>query len=565
MSDKFKTINPDEGIKYGLQCLQLAQLLKNKKYENESYISVGANYVAKADYPKALEYYFTALKSFESIDPNHISIPIVLSNIGNVYLNQNNYDKALEYYLKALPYFEKTPKKLGYANTLNGIGTVYGYQKNYDKSLEYYTKAITINEEIGNTHGIAEIFGNLGDNYKDQNNYPSALAYYNRAMNIYELLGEKDGIATNVGNMGKCYLAIVKDTVDKFSAVTLVQANKGANISKAVTELNQGIELSRAVGDVANIIDFSLALSDAYRLTGNFTKAFEHLSNYISLKDSIFSTENTQKIASLETQREKELKDKIDVLKKIQKRNQTITTTLGFLILLVITFIIFRNYKTQKKSNRLLAIEKEKSDNLLLNILPLEVAEELKENGTAVAKYFDNVTVLFTDFVGFTKVASAMTPQELVAELHTCFKAFDDIIAKYNIEKIKTIGDAYMAISGLPVPNENHALDIVNAAIEIKRFMYERNHLLGDKSFNIRVGIHTGNVVAGIVGVRKFAYDIWGDTVNTAARMEQNSTPGKINISEATYLLVKHKIECTYRGEIEAKNKGMLKMYFVVA
>ena len=235
------------------------------------------------------------------------------------------------------------------------------------------------------------------------------------------------------------------------------------------------------------------------------------------------------------------------------------------MVLLIIIFIVLKNYSVQKKSNKLLAIEKQKSDDLLLNILPVEVAEELKEHGSAAAKYFDNVTVLFTDFVGFTTVASQMSPQELVAELHTCFKAFDEIIAKYKIEKIKTIGDAYMAISGLPAANNNHALDIVNAAIDIKRYIYERTQVQGNKSFNIRIGIHTGNVVAGIVGVRKFAYDIWGDTVNTAARMEQNSQPGKINISDATYVLIKHKIECTYRGEIEAKHKGMLKMYFVVA
>ncbi len=565
LSYNFKSINPDEGIKYGLQCLDLSQKLNLDILIGNANNSLGINYEEKADYPKALEYLFVALKQFEKYDIKFEYTGTVLSNIGTIYLNQTNYDKALEYFTKAIPIYEKTGKKQGLANTFNGIGTVYAYQKNYTNSFEYYTKAITINVELGNSHAVAEIFGNLGDNFKDQNNFSQALSYYNRAMNIYELYGDKDGIGTNIGSMGKCYLAIAKDTLHKIDADTLVSSDKVTNINKAINNLSNGIKLSRETGDITNLIDFSFALSEAYQLTGNSTKAYENLKLYTTLKDSVFSASNNQKIASLETKREKELKEKINAFQKREERIKSLTILAGFIVLFIIIYFIYRNYRFQKKSNKLLAVEKQKSDDLLLNILPAEVAEELKETGSAEAKYFDNVTVLFTDFVGFTKIAGSMNPQQLVAELHTCFKAFDEITAKYNIEKIKTIGDAYMAISGLPLANPNHALDIVNAAIDIKRFIYERRQLMGELSFDIRIGIHTGNVVAGIVGVKKFAYDIWGDTVNTAARMEQNSLPGKINISEATYLLVKHKIECTYRGEIEAKNKGMLKMYFVVA
>lgn len=207
--------------------------------------------------------------------------------------------------------------------------------------------------------------------------------------------------------------------------------------------------------------------------------------------------------------------------------------------------------------------QKQQSDKLLLNILPEEVAAELKETGTAKAKYFDHVTVLFTDFVNFTKTSEQMTPQELIDELHNCFKSFDEIVTRYNIEKIKTIGDAYLAVSGLPLPDPKHAENAVSAAKEIRDFMINRYKELGDKTFKVRIGIHTGNVIAGIVGVAKFSYDIWGDTVNTAARMEQNSANGKINISQTTYDLVKEEFTCTYRGDIEAKNKGKLSMYFV--
>jgi adenylate cyclase len=210
-----------------------------------------------------------------------------------------------------------------------------------------------------------------------------------------------------------------------------------------------------------------------------------------------------------------------------------------------------------------LKTEKKKSDDLLLNILPEEIAEELKQTGHSEARYFSQVTVMFTDFVDFTKAGETMTPAELVNELNTCFMAFDDIMSKYNIEKIKTIGDAYLAVSGLPLPHPRHAEDVVSASFEILRFMADRRARLGSKTFETRIGVNSGPVAAGIIGVKKFAYDIWGDTVNTAARMEQNSLPGKINITQSVYDLVKDKFDCTFRGEITAKNKGPLNMYFV--
>ena len=225
-----------------------------------------------------------------------------------------------------------------------------------------------------------------------------------------------------------------------------------------------------------------------------------------------------------------------------------------------------RTAKSLEEKNLQIEEERSRSDELLLNILPASIAEELKTNGKAQARQYKEATVFFSDFINFTSIAENLSPQELVQELDKCFKAFDFIISQYDdIEKIKTIGDAYMCASGLSdrksMPNS-----MVKAALEMQEFLEEQKQeriRMGKPYFEARIGIHTGPVVAGVVGVKKFAYDIWGDTVNTAARVEANSEAGKVNISETTYGLIKYDFECIHRGKVQAKNKGLLDMYYV--
>lgn len=227
---------------------------------------------------------------------------------------------------------------------------------------------------------------------------------------------------------------------------------------------------------------------------------------------------------------------------------------------------IRENMNLLEKQKEEINAERLKSDNLLLNILPKETAVELKEKGAAQTKQFDSVTVLFTDFKNFTKISEYLSPDQLVNEINICFSAFDEISDKFGLEKIKTIGDSYMCAGGLPVPNESHAMNTVLAALEMQDFILKRmveKKAAGTPFFEMRCGIHTGPVVAGVVGVKKFQYDIWGDTVNLASRMESSGEIGKVNVSESTYLLIKDKVNCTFRGEVEAKNKGSVKMYFV--
>ena len=311
-------------------------------------------------------------------------------------------------------------------------------------------------------------------------------------------------------------------------------------------------------------------LTKIYAKQKNYKSAYDNEVLFKQYYDSLFNKESEKKLTSLQMQYEfdkkeslvkvgQEKKDAI-ALKKLQKQKLLRNGFVGgFAIVLLFAGVFLRQRTRIKKGKKL-------SDDLLLNILPAEVAEELKQKGSAEAKHFDDVTVVFTDFKDFTEISKKLSPAELVAEIDTCFKAFDNITGKHNIEKIKTIGDSYMCAGGVPVPNKTHATDVVNAALEIQKFMEEHSQQRmkeGKAKFELRIGIHTGPVVAGIVGIKKFAYDIWGDTVNIASRMESSGETGKVNISGSTYELVKDKFICSYRGKIEAKHMGMIDMYFV--
>ena len=217
-------------------------------------------------------------------------------------------------------------------------------------------------------------------------------------------------------------------------------------------------------------------------------------------------------------------------------------------------------------ARRALEVEKTRSDELLLNILPAKIADELKTRNEVEPRHYDSVTILFTDFKGFTRFAEAAEPRTLVNDLNQYFSAFDEIIARHDLEKLKTIGDAYMCAGGLPEENRTHPVDACRAALEIQEFMARSNRQrekMRMPPWELRIGLHTGPVMAGVVGRKKFTYDIWGDAVNVAARMESSGEAGRIALSESTYHRVKDQFECEHRGQIEAKNKGLLNAYFL--
>ncbi len=334
------------------------------------------------------------------------------------------------------------------------------------------------------------------------------------------------------------------------------------NIQAALKFAHESLRLAQEKNLKQQISDANLKLAELNELQAKTAMTLKYYKDHITYRESINNLANVQQMANMLTdfeiskkQTEIDLKQTEVNLLNEQKTNQRVLI-FSMIAILGMTGLYFRNINKEKR----------RSDDLLLNILPTKTAEELKEHGKVKAKKFDSVSVMFTDFQAFTKYSQSLSPEVLVESVDYFFSKFDEIIDSYKLEKIKTIADAYMCAGGLTNDSKDQVLKMVQAAFEIKDFI-EETKLQSDNDiahFNIRIGINTGPVVAGVVGKKKFAYDIWGDTVNVASRMESNSEAGKINISENTYQLIKDHFDCEYRGEIDVKNKGMMKMYFVI-
>lgn len=452
---------------------------------------------------------------------------------------------------------KKTNNKLFLAKGYHAKGLNSFALFRYPEANKNLEKAKALYEEISYQMGISKVTDDMAKVFSKLSYFPSAGEY------------QKD-VKTNI---------LLKDSVQKNEKV---KNEMKIDFKKKETQLKLNEQISneklQKKSQELKIKEQELELSNKQK----------ELQKMALLKETAEKKEKEKQLRIVEQQKkiketQLEVAEKNQALQKAQILNQKKEIEIkdiqrngfiiGFLLLLISLFFIYRNYKNQKNYNRKLNIsnhklekEKEKTEELLHNILPVEVANELKLKGSSEARQYENVSVLFTDFVNFTGISETLSPKELVAEIDLCFKAFDEIIQKHHLEKIKTIGDAYLAVSGLPNENRDHAISIINAAKEIVEYMNSTNSAFGNKSGNragIRIGIHSGPVVAGIVGVKKFAYDIWGDTVNTAARMEQNSEPGKINVSSSTYEIAKSKFKFVHRGKVSAKNKGMIDMYFV--
>ncbi len=553
----------------------------------------------QGDYPRALTYYHKCLAINERIGDKK-GIAGSLNNIGLIHREQGNNLRALTYYQRSLAIFEGIGDKNGLSKCLNNIGSIYADQKNYPRALEYFEKSIAIPEASLDKKNIANSLGNISVVYADQGDTARALEYNQKSLAIQEEIGDKSGIAVSLNNMAVIYggqgdraraldyhqrsLAMREELGDKYG-VALSLNNIGqlhqaqGQTSLAIGYCRKSLALAEEIGALDLQKDACKCHYDTYKAMGKGNEALVYLEKMNVITDSLNAQETSKKLEQMEFAKVM-LQDSIAKAEEArlvqeaheeQMRGEERTRNIaigGGMAVLLLAGGIYTRLRYVRRSKAALQVEKDRSENLLLNILPADIAAELKEKGRADARDFDQVSILFTDFKGFTAASEKLSAQALVSEINACFEAFDGIMGKYGIEKIKTIGDAYMAAGGLPVPTAGSATNTVLAALDMQAFISERKaerDAKGLPGFEMRVGIHTGPVVAGIVGVKKFQYDIWGDTVNTASRMESSGEVGQVNISEATHALVKEVagLRFTPRGKVQAKGKGEMEMYFV--
>jgi adenylate cyclase len=551
------------------RALDLAEANNDTLLSGAILIQQGNVHINRGAYTKAIGCFEKCFNIFEE-QYNLRGEAIVLKNIGEVYSIEKNYSKALEYFeasLRIRDTLKKDEEKFGhnelagYAQTLRDIGTCLMNLDDYASAFEYLQKSLAMFTEIDEPRGTANTLSKIGDIYMKLNIPDSAIANYKRSLELSSRSNDDPQIAHTSLRMGLFYL-------------------EQSKYALANNWCKKSLDLAETTGVILDQRDACECLYEANKSLNNSRVSLKYLEKLLRLDDSLQNEETTLKLQQMEFQkqfladsliqeekkREVESLHKAEVKRKDINRNIIIATGFG---LLIFAFGMYNRVRFIRRAKNRIEKEKNRSDNLLLNILPLEIAQELKIKGEAEARDYTDVTILFTDFKEFTQHSQTLSAKGLVSELNHCFKAFDEICEKYKIEKIKTIGDSFMAAGGIPVSTPSSVKNTVLAALEMNSFVISRKKELEDKNetaFEMRLGIHTGSVVAGIVGVKKFQYDIWGDSVNTASRMESNSEVGKLNISHSTYDLLKDDPDFKFipRGKIQVKGKGEVEMYFVI-
>lgn len=501
----------------------------------------------------------------------------------NAYNSLGETSRALDLYFEIAEMAEEKDSLRLFALSQIGIGDVYAISENFKNAIGYYNIAIDrLNALNQASSDLAIAYTNAGDAYYNMELYDSAMSLFMEAGVIFNRRKDREGSALNVGNIGMVYAKQGKTELAEASmkeAISVLEEIGNFYAISLYLTYIADIYLEEDQPDIALPYAIqSLFYAEEYGLTGEISianerlsKIYEQLENdelslfhfkaYVAYRDSLNNVKNVEELADQRTAFEVSRKEA-----EIESRNFYLKIIGGVLVVIcILTYVLYRRNVYINKTRKRLEKEREKSNELLRNILPDEMAEELRDKGHVMAKKHRNVTVLFSDFKGFTKYGEQLEPEELVKTIDMYFTEFDNIMDKYDIEKIKTIGDSYMCASGLPIPREDHAKVMVLAAQEMLAHVekVKEVHFVNEPRFDIRIGIHSGPVVAGVVGQKKFAYDIWGDTVNVAARLESTCEPGRINISKTTYELVKNEFDFNPRGKVPVKNRGELEMFYL--
>ena len=463
-----------------------------------------------SDYTTALKHMSRANALYEELGYKH-GMAIIAGDTGSLYFNMSAYPKALEYYSRALALNEEADDKKGIAILTGNIGNVYMELADYPQALEYLSRALALSEKLALNQDVAIISSNIGNLYINLADYPQALEYLRNARMLFEKLGIKSGMATTTGYIGNVY---AKEDFD------------GYDPAIAEEHLRKALAMFQEIGGKKEQYEFHLALSKLCKQQKRWEECLYHFARYDEIKEEVQSEEA------------KKQAEKLDYERKEAERE------------------------------KLLAVERARHDatqQLLHNTLPPQIADRLLL-GERIADFHANVSVLFADIVDFTGLSQTLSAKELVEGLDFLFSQFDDLAEKYGLEKIKTIGDCYMVIAGAPVARADHAEAIVRMALEMMEVAAGFRAIATGEPMRLRIGLHSGEVVAGVIGRRKYTYDLWGDAVNTASRMESHGEAGRIHCSEdfISQIGVNYpEFRFTPRGEIDIKGKGIMRTFFV--
>jgi class 3 adenylate cyclase/Tfp pilus assembly protein PilF len=591
-SNELRYANPDSSILLSRRAVELSDGINYETGKAFGFKNIGIVYYDKGDYEEALAFFTRSLRIFEK-ERDTFGISNLQNNIGSVYRSVGDYPKALDYFLNSLRNGEVVQDSLRIGTAYVNIGTAYSEDvETYPQAIENYQKSIEIFEQMNFSDGIAYATLNFGEWYLNNEQPAEAIPYLEKALKVFNDLQVDPSPVLNF--LGKANLELEQyDQAQKLHEEALVAAQQDEDISEeskaylglgntylstnrytqAVDNFMKGLELAEQTGVLKDKMDGYEGLAKSYSAIQDYGNAFTAQQNFALMQDSIRSEGYERMMSQMNAQyglesaqKENELLKAENELAELQiekdaRAKQLFQIIIGLFLAIIAGFVF--QYFYIRRTNKRLAFERNRSEQILLNILPKEVADELKEKGYTDAKEFDNITVLFTDFKAFSLIAERISAERLVKSVDYYFKNFDEITERHNLEKIKTIGDAYMCAGGIPTANDTHIRDAFGAAREILKFVNdtELNPPPGVYPFKIRIGLNAGPVVAGVVGTKKFAYDIWGNTVNIAARMESGSVPGRINVSEKIYEELKEEHEFSYRGELKVKNQ-VFKMYF---
>ncbi len=559
------------------------------------YNNLGRQYVRDRDYTKALEY-------FRKAELQCVYIPcdypeVMYANLGVALHNTGDSRRGIEYLLRSRDILLGRHDWTALASLEHLIAGVYYSNNDYYNALNHNDSAIKYARQTKQRQVLADAYETAAKVYNELYDFEKAFDSYRNFLTELDTIRLQEQVRQQQIDQQRTLLAAAEGQIKYLYAQQSVRdlAFDQIRLERERLELankNLALETQRKKDEVLllqtkNEVDQAqlrektlqaLQAEQELRLTAQRYNA-EKQNNVIADLRRQEELDRTQRRAD-STSRAQEL-DRIQREQQYRTEKETnfrkFAYGIGSMLFIILALLGAGWLYTRRANSRLnlknrqiqqqneeIAAERSKSDQLLLNILPEEIAQELKAHGYATPRHYESATVLFTDFINFTRLSEHLAPNELIDELNECFLAFDEICDKNGLEKIKTIGDAFMCAGGLPIPNETHPVDAVRAALEMEAWLLQRNKTNPKAIFReMRLGIHTGPVVAGVIGKNKFAYDIWGDAVNLAARLEELGECGRVNVSGSTAEAVKHLYKVTYRGKKEVYNKGLVDMYFV--